>query len=183
MEETHVTAAPVVLTVPGANEALELVCVRAATVSGRVLDPGGAPVEGASVFYDADTGQVVTALLSAPSPDATRSGADGAFTLLGLPPGELTITASHDEFARASASQLVAGPGEQLGDLVLRLSQGGSIEGICFDEEGRTASNRVVTVQSMTMTNQRVARATPTAPSASTDSRPATTRSSPSTPR
>ncbi|MEC8510915.1 MAG: carboxypeptidase regulatory-like domain-containing protein [Planctomycetota bacterium] len=157
MEETHVTAAPVVLTIPGANEALELVCVRAATVSGRVLDPGGAPVEGASVFYDADTGQVVTALLSAPSPDATRSGADGAFTLLGLPPGELTITASHDEFARASASQLVAGPGEQLSDLVLRLSQGGSIEGICFDDEGRTASDRVVTVQSMTMTNQRVA--------------------------
>ena len=94
--------------------------------------------------------------MSAPSPDSTRSGADGAFTLLGLPPGDLTISASHDEFAKASASQLVAGPGEQLDDLVLRLSEGGSIEGICFDDDGRTASNRIVTVQSMAMTSQRV---------------------------
>ena len=156
MEETHVTAAPVVLTVPGTDEVLELVCMRAATVRGRVLDPEGAPVEGASVFFDADTSQVVTALMSAPSPDSTRSGAGGAFTLLGLPPGDLTISASHDEFAKASASQLIAGPGEQLNDLLLRLSEGGSIEGICFDDEGRTASNRIVTVQSMAMTNQRV---------------------------
>lgn len=156
IEETHVTAAPVVLTVPGTDEAVELICTRAATVRGRVLDPEGAPVEGASVFYDADTSQVVTALMSAPSPESTRSGVDGAFTLLGLPPGDLTISASHDEFAKASASQLVAGPGEQLDDLVLRLSEGGSIEGICFDDDGRTASNRIVTVQSMAMTSQRV---------------------------
>ena len=46
MEETHVTAAPVVLTIPGSDETLELVCMRAVTVHGRVLDPGGAPVEG-----------------------------------------------------------------------------------------------------------------------------------------
>ncbi|MEE2940488.1 MAG: carboxypeptidase regulatory-like domain-containing protein [Planctomycetota bacterium] len=156
IEETHITTAPVVLTVPGANEVLELVCMRAATVRGRVLDPQGAAVEGASVYFDADTGQAVTALMSAPSPDSTRSGADGSFTLLGLPPGELTISASHDDFAKASASQIVAGPGEQLEDLVLRLSEGGAIEGICFDDEGRTASNRIVTVQSMAMTRQRV---------------------------
>lgn len=156
MEETHVTAAPVVFTIPGSDEALELVCMRAATVHGRVLDPGGAPVEGASVFHDADTSQVVTALMSAPSPDATRSGVDGSFALLGLPPGSLTISASHEEFAKASASQLVAGPGERLDDIVLRLSQGGSIEGICFDDDGRTAPNRIVTVQSMAMTSQRV---------------------------
>ena len=156
MEETHVTAAPVVLTIPGSDEALELVCMRAVTVHGRVLDPGGAPVEGASVFQDADTGQVVTALMSAPLPDATRSGEDGIFALLGLPPGDLTISASHDEFAKASASQLVAGPGEQLDDVVLRLSRGGSIEGICFDDDGHTAPNRIVTAQSMAMTSQRV---------------------------
>lgn len=156
IEETHVTAEPVVFSVPGAPEPLEVTCMRAVTVSGRVLDPDGAPVEGATVYYDVDAGQVVTALMSPPAPDSTRSGEDGTFTLLGLPPGELKISASQDKFAKGSVEQLTAGPGDIIEDQVLRLTRGGIIEGICFDNEGRTASNRIVTVQSMAMTNQRV---------------------------
>lgn len=157
LEETHVTASPVVVSVPADTASpLEVTCVRAATVTGQVLDPDGAPVEGAKVYYDDESGNLMNELMRAPGPEATRTAADGTFALLGIPPGEITISATHEEFARGSVSQLSAGPGELLADQVIRLTQGGTIEGICFDNEGRTASNRIVTVQSMTMSAQRV---------------------------
>ena len=45
--------------------------------------------------------------------------------------------------------------------LAIRMRDGGTIEGICFDNEGRTASNRLITVQSLAMGAQRVVSTAP----------------------
>lgn len=79
------------------------------TVSGRVLNPAGDPVEGAAVTATAQ---------GAGRPRRATSGPDGAYRLAGLVPGAWTVRATRLGFAPAVA-QVAVRPGEQRVDLRL----------------------------------------------------------------
>lgn len=84
-----------------------------ARLSGRVVDPSGAPVEGASV------------MLAGASPDhadiAQVTGPDGGWVFAGLAPGRYTV-AAHGERGRGEASAAVGegSAGEAELEIVLR---------------------------------------------------------------
>lgn len=159
MTETHVMREHVnVDLTSGGAEPITLVAGRASSVSGLVLAPDGNPLEGAKIYPEIGTPRWQASLQRMPTPDSTHTAADGTFTLFGLPAGAMTITARKDGFARVSSESIELAEGEKVSDLTLRLSQGGAIEGVCFDDEGNTASNRIISINSSDIkTSQTVA--------------------------
>lgn len=143
--EGLVSSAPVPVELPSSEaEALALSVVRAATVSGRVVDPEGNPVPGATVGID--EGSVGWQVASDPYPDTPEATADeeGVFLLDGLVPGELGLVASADGFSRGRTVSLALEPGEERSDLTLVLTDGGTITGEVYDAEGGAASGFLV---------------------------------------
>lgn len=73
---------------------------RAATLAGVVLDALGRPVPSAVVSSD--------------GPESTESDSDGTFTLRGVSPGALTLSASHPRAGRGKSSEVRARPSDTL---------------------------------------------------------------------
>ena len=72
---------------PGATGAVSLKLGRGGALSGRVVSrDGGVPLQGARISLEGSQGEGVVPLLA-----ETRSGADGAFTLSGIPMGRHSI--------------------------------------------------------------------------------------------
>jgi hypothetical protein len=83
-----------------------------AAVEGYVIDGENNPVAGASVLAVAGDGiQDVTAF----------TDAEGRFSVRGLEPGHLVLTASHTDFAPSEPSELVLREGSSEGPIVLEL--------------------------------------------------------------
>jgi uncharacterized GH25 family protein len=101
-----------------------------APVSGRVIDPGGAPVSGARVTYHgaSNWSQQADARF-----DGVETGKDGTFAFPALPAGSFRFAASHETLARAS-SQLVTLDGKtEVRDVVIALSAGSVVRGKVLD--------------------------------------------------
>lgn len=79
---------------------------RGAILAGRVVDAAGEPVEGATLSADASG---PTAFSGA----TARSGADGAFELVGVGPGEIVVRIEHPALG-ARQSETVHAPGGQV---------------------------------------------------------------------
>jgi hypothetical protein len=83
-----------------------------ASVEGVVVDTGGRPVAGASVVASAGDGvQELSAF----------TDGDGRFSVRGLEPGRLVLTADHTDFAPSDPSELDLRAGAAEGPLVLEL--------------------------------------------------------------
>jgi len=83
-----------------------------ATVEGFVVDTDGLPVAGASVVASAGNGvQDTTAF----------TDADGRFSVRGLEPGRLVLTASHSDFAPSAPSEFDLRSGSSEGPITLEL--------------------------------------------------------------
>jgi len=83
-----------------------------ASVEGVVVDTGGRPVAGASVIANAGDGaQEVSAF----------TDGDGRFSVRGLEPGRLILTADHTDFSPSEPSELNLRDGSAEGPLVLEL--------------------------------------------------------------
>ncbi len=83
-----------------------------ASVEGMVIDTGGRPVAGASVVARAGDGaQEVSAF----------TDGEGRFSVRGLEPGRLVLTADHTEFSPSEPSELDLRDGSVEGPLVLEL--------------------------------------------------------------
>ncbi|HEX5719673.1 MAG TPA: carboxypeptidase-like regulatory domain-containing protein, partial [Thermoanaerobaculia bacterium] len=93
-----------------------------ARISGRVVDQSGAPVAGARVYLRQEE-------WSPTDPASSMSGADGAFTLSGVPDGVYQLFADKQGFARSREGKLIAVDGSPMGGIEVRLSPGGSIVG------------------------------------------------------
>lgn len=97
------------------------------SISGQVLGPTGAPLEGAQVM----------ARPKRPGPDALLpspeviSGPDGRFELSGLDPGRYDVFAVHPEFVSARAPDVLAGTR----DLLLTLAAGTTVVGRVMQAE------------------------------------------------
>ncbi|QDV06582.1 Cna protein B-type domain protein [Planctomycetes bacterium Poly30] len=151
VSETHVTPQEVRVVVRGEEEDLEIVALRSCTISGTVVDPDGNPASGVRVGQFSDEPVWRAALSGTSFPEPTTSQEDGTYKLLGVVPGQVKLQATSNEFAPAVTEELTAAPGGLLEGVTLRMSRGGTIEGVCFDSEGKTASGRLVTIQSMSM--------------------------------
>ena len=89
-----------------------------AVIEGTVTSPDGAPVAAASVFMGTRTDYV---------PSVARTDAQGRFTLDGLAPVEITLSAKHDMYGPGSTTVT-----PQLGatkTVTIALSSGGVVEG------------------------------------------------------
>ena len=150
-DDDHVSLELVPVELPAEGE-LEVQALRTATLAGEVREPGGAPVEGASVTASGGSGSgggMMALLGGGIQPPTTDSGPDGAFELRGVAPQRTALTAQHEDWARSSALDLVAAPGERVEGLVLLLAQGGTLTGEIFDSDGEPAAGRLVTVMGM----------------------------------
>ena len=122
---------------------IELVVPRRdGVIAGRVLDPDGQPVAGASVHAGVQTGSTRAWRLTTDSARATTD-AGGAFTLDALGRGAYTLWITAPHHAELERAGVAAGSR----DLVLRLARPASIAGVFAAAGGqRIASYRLVVV-------------------------------------
>lgn len=127
----HAESETVSVTLPG-GEPIVLVVPRESVVSGRVLAPGGAPVEGASV-------QVSIANSRRPSYyDRPQHGATklGLFRIDELRPGSVTLQAFAPGWAPSAPTALEVTAGETREELLLWLRPGATLLGEVFGVDG-----------------------------------------------
>jgi hypothetical protein len=114
---------------------------KGAVVSGRVLDPRrGTGVPNASVAWSEGSqggmgpGIAVLARLEGGAETAVTTDADGRYRFDGLPPGKITLSASHPDFLEVSKPVEL----EDEANVDLTLALGGSIAGTVVAKDGRT---------------------------------------------
>jgi protocatechuate 3,4-dioxygenase beta subunit len=107
-----------------------LVLRRGAPVSGRVVDPAGAPVAGARVRYEgaSDWAQASSAPVT--------TDADGAFTIDAMPAGSFRFGARHDAHAPGTTEAIALDGATARGGVEIRLAPGGAIAGVVVDRAG-----------------------------------------------
>ena len=131
--------------VPTAEEQV-FVLRPAASVSGLVLDPSGAPVSGAEVTLDLDLAARMQASVRGEASKAS-SDADGRFHLEGLDPGSVVLVASHPQTAASPPVSVEVFEGEETEGVVLTLRVGGTLTGVVLGKDGEPAEGRMITVQ------------------------------------
>ncbi|MEZ6013993.1 MAG: carboxypeptidase-like regulatory domain-containing protein [Planctomycetota bacterium] len=158
---SHVTLEPVEVTLPAAPgdpdvAALVVIAHRTATVRGLVQAPSGGVVAGARITVE--TGQPEwSAVFSKRGAGAEAISDDtGAFELLGVPPGDSALFAKSEDWARSAGEPLTLAPGELREGFILTLSNGGTLTGDVFDDEGRPAAGRRIVVQRGDASGQRI---------------------------
>ncbi|MCU0726724.1 MAG: carboxypeptidase-like regulatory domain-containing protein [Planctomycetes bacterium] len=111
------------------------------TVTGRVVDPAGAPVPGATVFVAGPDEAGFARIDGIPS---TVTGEDGAFAIRAVPPGTVDIGIRAEEFAPVVGGPLTveAGKTTAAGDIALR--PGGAITGFVRTPQGEPVAGAVV---------------------------------------
>jgi protocatechuate 3,4-dioxygenase beta subunit len=117
---------------------LELTLLRAATVHGHVVSPGGAAAAGAEVRAERVQGSGSLRYVR------TLCDEGGAFTLAGLPPGSVAIVAEAAGLAPSEPSILTLDPGEERSGVLVALSLGGRLEGLVYAPSGEPDAGRSI---------------------------------------
>ncbi|HEX6882315.1 MAG TPA: sigma-70 family RNA polymerase sigma factor [Planctomycetota bacterium] len=107
-------------------QSLDFVLPAARTVSGRVVDSAGEPLEGAWVSARGPFHE---------TPALASTDADGRFTLAGLLTGETTLRAGYPGLTQASVELASAASGPS--GIVLALEPGAPLAGRVLDDKGR----------------------------------------------
>jgi len=108
-----------------ASVRLEL--VSGASVSGRVVDAGGAPVAGAKVRYEG-----VSDWTQSPD-DSIATDADGRFQIAALPAGSFRFEARHDEHAPGVTETIVLDGATARDNVTIRMNPSATIDGLVLD--------------------------------------------------
>jgi sarcosine oxidase gamma subunit len=126
----------------GASHRAELVLRPGVAVSGRVVDPSGAPVSGARVIYRSVSDRQMRAH---PRFDAQVSGDDGGFRFPALPAGTFRFSADHDTLA-PGYSEPITLEGSETSGVVVQLGEGAVLAGRVVDAKGSPAASAAVRV-------------------------------------
>ncbi len=142
-----ISGSPVKVDLPQADgaEPLLISLVRAATVTGRVLNPGGEAVEGAKVYASEGGPNWQSLLTEAAFPPETLSDEEGAYELTSIPPGGASMVAEHSDFAASPARSLDLASGEQRANVDLVLKLGGTITGEVLRPDGTPGAGYIIT--------------------------------------
>ncbi len=81
---------------------------------------------------------------------------DGSFRILGLGQGTYTLRASHSSFATGSLADLQLSEGEAKQNLEMRMTAGGSVEGMVYDMNGAPSSGDTITLKPQEGTGRRL---------------------------
>jgi protocatechuate 3,4-dioxygenase beta subunit len=135
---------PVTLPRADGSEPIVLVLPPEALAEGRVLDPDGNPVAGATVRQERDLMQTMAAAAGDEGSDAARTDADGAFRLGGLTAGSVSLVAMHPDFVESLVEAVEVAAGAVASDVVLRLRVGGVVTGEVFGAEGKPAGGAMI---------------------------------------
>lgn len=145
-DEDHVSLEVVAVDLPQA-EPVEVLATRTAAVSGVVRSPQGDPVEGARVTVLG--GSDLTRMIEGgPQPPKTESGRDGSFRLAGIAPGATGLIAESEDWARSPVVDVELAPAEELEEVAIVLSLGGTLTGEVYGSDGERAPGRMITVMS-----------------------------------
>jgi protocatechuate 3,4-dioxygenase beta subunit len=98
------------------------------SISGRVVDTNGAPIEGAPVDVGPTSGTTYSR--------GTKSAADGSFLMTSVPPGTCAVDARSERYKSASVDGLVVEAGRELRGVELVLTNASTIEGVVRDTSG-----------------------------------------------
>ncbi len=148
--ETNVSLEVTRISLPRAgSEPLVLVAPAVATVIGRVVTPDGAAVPGAQVRHNKTGGGLVPQLEAGPQSPETTSDAKGAFRLERVPPLPATLIASAEDWALSEPLPIEPAPGEELLEVLLVVTTGGTITGEVYDDDGERAPGRLVTATAL----------------------------------
>ena len=123
-----------------ASGPIEIVLPREAGVSGRVVDPRGAPVVGASVQTSQKEGLPVF------FSNKYSTDEQGLIEIRGLSPGSVGLLASGSGFAPSEVLSLDLAAGETVTGIVLRLRTGGTILGELVGADGRPQAGGAVSL-------------------------------------
>jgi len=118
---------------------LELVVVRAARLSGVVVDPRGNPVAGAEVDMDLQRGWTTSTGIRVAITDG-----EGRFERSDAPVGSLALSANASGWAPSPKLELEGGPGEAHENLLLALRAGARLTGKVHPSEQPLAGRRIV---------------------------------------
>ena len=129
------------------SEELVLVLEPEANVAGKVLDPDGNPVSGAKVTLQTERERTVARLAGQLDLPESYSDEEGAFVLEGLASGDLSLVATHRQYAASEPLPLELEAGEVHENVVLQLRKGARLSGEVFDKEGKLAAGAQIILQ------------------------------------
>lgn len=124
------------LRVPGgaATARIRLDLKRGAPVVGRVLDPSGKPVAGATVIYG---GASDWSQQADPRRDSVQSARDGSFRFEALPAGSFRFEASKEGFARGRSDLVTLDGQAEKAGVDVRLEEGATLTGQVTSKAGQ----------------------------------------------
>ncbi|MCA8960456.1 MAG: carboxypeptidase regulatory-like domain-containing protein, partial [Planctomycetes bacterium] len=148
------TISDVVIVEPGRRTSGVVVTLtRGAWISGKVVDPTGVPLEGATVALRETRGELDKAMAAympaflQNAPTATTDDR-GEYAFNAVPHGRYTIIAQHDAFAPSDTLELTVDADEERVIPTLAVSAGGKIVGRIVDAEGAPKSGLIVQLMS-----------------------------------
>jgi hypothetical protein len=155
-------AGPIAATRPGpGDEYLEIQVERGATVRGMVVNPDGDPVPMAVVTWMQDSGDTMLDMIGAGPTVTAAADQDGIFELSGLAAGELALSTTSADWAKAEPLVITLAPDEVVEGVRITLRAGGSIDGLFLNKEGEPSAGSMIQVmrtggqdQNMTTTDQ-----------------------------
>ena len=146
--EGYGPAGPIPATRPGPGDVhLAIELERGATVRGTVVNPDGDPVPLAVVTWRQDAGDPVLNMIGAGPSLFASTDEEGNFELAGLAPGDLALSTSSTDWAKAVPLQLTLAPDEVREDVRITMRMGGAIDGLFFDKEGEPSASSLIQIQ------------------------------------
>lgn len=138
--------------VPGvqvpSDKPVRIVLQPTSAVEGRVVDPDGRPIAGATVFaFASDPMRMGRFRFDGPSgPGPATSDEDGLFRVEGVEPGTIEVRAAAAGYQAAQIKNLEARPGQDLKGVEVVLSPGAVVEGRVLSPSGRPVAGARVAV-------------------------------------